>query len=185
MYPSLQYFLVQGTGRLNTRSVCVSFSDRFEFAFGKHRLAFFKLAVTYSNAGRSGRFRATSPRKNNQGSPFGNLGCFGAGDGTWTRMLKTQVSEACLSANSNTPAIFSFCPLFLHGKDTRGGAYFSDKSYFSAYSAEVTQRWRYLKPARLPFRHTCKWVLNFEFCALRRGSVTWNQRVCRSATSAF
>ena len=45
---------------------------------------------------------------------------FGAGDGTWTRMLKTQVSEACLSANSNTPAIFNFCPLFLHGEDHRG-----------------------------------------------------------------
>ena len=43
-------------GRLNMRSVCVSFPDRFEFAFGKHRLAFFKLAVTYSKAGRSGQF---------------------------------------------------------------------------------------------------------------------------------
>ena len=71
---------------------------------------------------------------------------------TWIASLEPETSA---SANSATSAFFSFCPLLLHGENTRGGAYY----------------W-----ARL-FQHTPQ--------KLHRGSVTWNQRVCRSATPAY
>ena len=51
---------------------------------------------------------------------------------TWIASLEPETSA---SANSATSAFLSFRPLFLHGENSRDGAYSSDKSYFSAYSA--------------------------------------------------
>ena len=64
-------------------------------------------------------------RCNHKGHTF----LFGAGDGTWTRMLKTQVSEACLSANSNTPAKYNNAECKMQNAKCRMQNYWADALY--------------------------------------------------------